>query len=138
MHAYIHTYIHAHPYRCTNTNGSFTCNCNAGYYTVEERQAASNCSLLIYESGNAGVHVHFENKGLGTFCFDIGMCADIQACYVVVYDDMHIHTSIHANKQIHRYFRAHAHSHRRLQFLSHTGPRCPHMPLQILHRYMHA
>ncbi len=82
---YIHTYIRTCPYRCTNTNGSFMCSCNAGYYTVEERQAASNCSLLIYEPGTAGVHVHFENKGLGTFCLDIGIYANI-------------HTSIRANK----------------------------------------
>ncbi len=75
---YIHT--HTHTYRCHNTEGSFTCSCNAGYYTIEEHEQAANCSLLVYEPEPSGVRVLFQSAGLGTFCIDVGMYICIYKC----------------------------------------------------------
>jgi hypothetical protein len=48
------------------------CQCKSGYYTTEERDQASNCSLLKYEPDPSGVRIHFESKGLGNFCVNMG------------------------------------------------------------------
>ncbi len=60
-------------YRCRNTEGSFVCECTQGYYTLEEREdMRSSCSFMSYEPGPDGVRLHFDNKGRGTLCIDIG------------------------------------------------------------------
>jgi hypothetical protein len=58
---------------CQNTLGSFICDCKQGYFTLEEREnMLRNCSFMSYEPVPEGVALHFEKKGTGNLCIDVG------------------------------------------------------------------